>query len=90
MSKSIYKISIILTFSLFIFSSLLKAEIIDSINIEGNERISDETIIMFADVSIKDELIDKDLNEILKKLYNTNFFDSVSVKIIEKFLGHFV
>ena len=66
MSKSIYKISIILTFSLFIFSSLLKAEIIDSIKIEGNKRISDETIIMFADVSIKDELIDKDLNEILK------------------------
>ena len=86
MSKSIYKISIILTFSFFILSSLLKAEIIDSINIEGNERISDETIIMFADVSIKDELIDKDINEILKKLYNTNFFDSVSVKIIEKIL----
>ena len=66
MLKQIYKTILILTFSFFIFSSLLKAEIIQSINVEGNERISQETIIMFADVSIKDELSEKDLNEILK------------------------
>ena len=39
---------------------------------------------MFADVSIKDDLSENDLNEILKKLYNTNFFDLVSVKISNK------
>ena len=32
------------------------------------------------DVSINDDLSENDLNEILKKLYNTNFFDLVSVK----------
>ena len=86
MLKQIYKTSLILTFSFFIFSSLLRAEIIQSINVEGNKRISQETIIMFADVSIKDELSEKDLNEILKKLYNTNFFDLVTVKIIDEIL----
>ena len=86
MLKQIYKTSLILTFSFFIFSSLLKAEIIQSINVEGNKRISQETIIMFADVSINDELSEKDLNEILKKLYNTNFFDLVTVKIIDEIL----
>ena len=54
MLKQIYKTSLILTFSFFIFSSLLRAEIIQSINVEGNKRISQETIIMFADVSIKE------------------------------------
>ena len=83
MFKSIYKTVSILIFSFFILNSLLKAEIINDINIEGNERISEETIIMFADVSIKDELSDKDLNVILKKLYDTNFFNLVSVKIID-------
>ena len=38
---------------------------------------------MFADVSINDDLSENDLNGILKKLYNTNFFDLVSVKIIK-------
>ncbi len=83
MFKLIYKTFLIFIFSFFILNSLLKAEIINNINIEGNKRISEETIIMFADVSIKDELSDKDLNVILKKLYDTNFFNLVSVKIID-------
>ena len=83
MFKSIYKTILILIFSLFILSSLSKAEIINNINIEGNKRISKETIIMFADVSIRDQLSDQDLNIILKKLYDTNFFNLVSVKIID-------
>ena len=83
MFKSIYKINLFLIFFFFIFSSWLRAEIINKINIEGNQRISKETIKMFADVSIKDDLSENDLNKILKKLYNTNFFDLVSVKIIK-------
>ena len=86
MFKSIFKINIILMFIYLLLSTSLRSEIIDEINVEGNQRISKDTIIMFADVSIKDELSDKDLNEILKKLYNTNFFDLVSVKIIDKIL----
>ena len=86
MFKSIFKINIILIFIYLLLSTSLRSEIIDEINVEGNQRISKDTIIMFADVSIKDELSDKDLNEILKKLYNTNFFDLVSVKIINKIL----
>ena len=83
MFKPIYKIILFLIFFFLFFSSWLRAEIIDKINIEGNQRISTETIKMFADVSIKDDLSENDLNQILKKLYNTNFFDLVSVKIIK-------
>ncbi len=84
MPKPTYKIILFLVLFTSIFGSCLRAEIIDKINIEGNERISTETIKMFADVSIGDDLSDNDLNKILKKLYNTNFFNLVSVKIIDK------
>ncbi len=84
MSKFKYKTILFAIFFYLVLSSWLRAETIDKINIEGNERISAETIKMFADVSIGDDLSDNDLNRILKKLYNTNFFDLVSVKIIDK------
>ena len=81
MSKQSYKLIILIIFFTLVFSSLLRAEIIKKINVEGNQRISLETIKMFSGVSINDNLSQNDLNEILKKLYNTNFFNLVSVKI---------
>ena len=47
MLRLTYKINIFLIF-LLLLSSILKAEIIDKINIEGNNRIPSETIEMFA------------------------------------------
>ena len=81
MFKSVYKINLFLVFFFSLFIQTLRAEIVKEINIEGNQRISTETIKMFADVSINEDLSENDLNEILKKLYQTNFFDLVSVKI---------
>ena len=86
MIKSIYKTSLFIILFSFIFIFAPRAEIINEINIEGNQRISNETIKMFAGVSIKDDLSEKNLNEILKKLYESNFFDLVSVKIINNSL----
>ena len=48
MFKSIYKINFFINIFLPFFYSFLRAEIIDKINIEGNQRISSETIKMFA------------------------------------------
>ena len=86
MIKSIYKTSLFIIIFSFTFIFAPRAEIINEINIEGNQRISNETIKMFAGVSIKDDLSEKNLNEILKKLYESNFFDLVSVKIINNSL----
>ena len=85
MLKLIYKIKLVLFF-FFALTSILRAEIITEITIEGNQRISTETIKMFAGVSANDQLTETDLNKILKKLYNTNFFDLVTVKISDKIL----
>ena len=86
MLRLFYKIGIFLVFLSFSLSSILKTEIIDKINVEGNNRIPSETIEMFAGVTINDDLLESDLNKILKNLYETNFFDLVTVKIENKTL----
>ena len=86
MFKTSYKIILFLFFFILILSSGSRAEVIDKIDIDGNQRISKETIKMFTGVSIKDDVSDRDLNKILKKLYNTNFFDLVTFKIINNVL----
>ena len=76
----------LLIFFFLILTNVLKAEIVKEINIQGNQRISSETIKMFTGVSINDDLSENDLNQILKKLYNTNFFDNVSVRFLNEIL----
>ena len=85
-TKSIFKINFLLVIFFYIFSTPLRADVIKDIDIKGNDRISSETIKMFAGVSKNDDLSENDLNKILKDLYNTNFFDLVSVKINNKIL----
>ena len=62
-----------------------KAQTINTIVVNGNERISTETIIMFSDVN-KSNVNDQEINNILKNLYNTNFFENVEVSISDKLL----
>ena len=66
---------------LYFFSTHAIADKIKEINILGNERISDNTIKLFSNVQIEDEIDYFQQNQILKNLYNTNFFENVSVKI---------
>ena len=58
-------------------------EKINSINVIGNDRISKDVIIMFSDVSEGFDINLNDLNLILKKIYKSNFFDSVDVSFID-------
>ena len=67
-------------FFLISFSNFSKAEIVKEIIILGNERITSETISMFAEISINDNLDQDDINELLKRLYNSNFFNNVEIK----------
>ena len=73
-------------FFIFFFLSISNAEVIKKILPKGNERISAESIIMFAGVNINDDLNNDNLNNILKKLYKTNFFKSVDIQLINSVL----
>ena len=62
------------------------AEIIKNIIIDGNERVNSETIKIFGKVKIGDDLNKKDLNNILKNLYETNFFKDVNLSLNDSIL----
>ena len=70
----------------FVKISFASAEIIKSISVNGNDRITDETIIVFSKVDIGDNLIINDLNDIIINLYETDFFKNVSVNLKESVL----
>jgi outer membrane protein insertion porin family len=55
------------------------ANVISKIDISGNKRISDETIKVFVDFEIGDEINIIKIDEILKNLYETKFFKDVNV-----------
>ena len=68
-------------------SVLLKAEVVDKISINGNKRISDETIKVYGGIDPgKIDFSKQDIDNILKNIYKTNFFENVSVEIKNKVL----
>ncbi len=67
-----------LLFALLI-NSVVIADTIKEIRINGNERIPDETILMFADINENDHINDNKINDIVKDLYDSNFFNNISV-----------
>ena len=85
---SILYIKQLILIILFSFLSILKAnsEIVKSIEIIGNERVSSETIKLFSNVSINENLQNNDLNNILKNLYDTNFFKDISLELTSNIL----
>ena len=72
------------TYILFFTSSF--AEIVNNIKVENNYRISKETIITYGSIELGKDYNDDSLNQIIKNLYETNFFKNVSVKVSDKTL----
>ena len=66
-------------FSLIFFN--LSAEIIQKVNIIGNDRISKETIKVYGDVNIGKDYSSFDINKILKSLYGTEFFEDIKITL---------
>ena len=74
----------IIFFTFYSFFSL--AETINDVVVDNNKRISKETIITLGDIKLGTNYDKSDLNEILKKLYETNFFSDVKVNFEQNIL----
>ena len=90
MSIQHFKFKYLYFFLIFFISLEAKSEILKDINIEGNQRISDETIIMFGNVNIQDNLNLNEIDKILKNIYNSNFFEDVQVTLENNILNIYV
>ena len=82
MIKPIKKLTFFVYFFIIFFLTLInvsKAKIYKDIVVSGNERLSIETILMFAGLKTNLNLDDQDLNKAIKKLYETNYFKNIIV-----------
>ena len=66
-------------FILFFFN--LSADIIKSLNVVGNDRISDETIKVYGEINLGEDYSSFDIDKILKNLYKTEFFEDVKISL---------
>ena len=75
MKKFIYFILINLLLSTHSF-----ADKIEKILINGNSRITDNTVILFSKAKINQDVNEDDFNNFIKNLYETDFFKKVNIK----------
>ena len=68
---------------IFIITISANCEIIKEIKVNGNKRVSSQTIKIFSEIEVNSDLSVNQLNDVVKKLYSTNFFNNVEL-IVEK------
>ena len=82
MVKFLLKIVVLFIFLL----TSANSEIIKKFDISGNKRISNETIIIFSDINLNEEITKSKLDSAIKKLYKTNFFRNINIKFENQIL----
>ena len=55
------------------------SEILKKIEVFGNDRLADETIILFSDLNINDDINSKIINDTFKKLFQTDYFKDLKI-----------
>ena len=56
------------------------SENIKKFDIQGNDRVSDNTIIIFSNLNLGEKITTDNLNRALKELYYTDYFKDVSIR----------
>ena len=70
--------------SIFLFFNLIyqaNSEIINEVIVKNNNRVPKGTILTFGNINLGSDYSEKDLNNILKNLYETNFFSDIEFEV---------
>ena len=75
---------ILVGFILFFLAFSVKSysEVVNKVEVKGNQRITLETIIIFGDIKTGENYDEIDISLLIKKLYETNFFSNISAELI--------
>jgi len=73
------KIFFVALFILISTTKFASSEIIKKIEISGNERLANETVILFSELNINENISSEDLNNTFKKLYDTDYFKNIKI-----------
>ena len=76
-----YKILIKITVIFLFLTKITYSEIIKKLEINGNKRISKETIQVLGKIKIGENFTNNSLNEALKELYKTDFFSDIKIDL---------
>ncbi len=79
-----FKLLAPLLFLIMINISLANENIIDEIEIIGNQRIDIETVISYSNVELNSSYSEEIGNEILKKLFKTELFSNIEIEYSNK------
>ena len=60
---------------------MLNAEVVKKVQIEWNNRVSEETIKLYGEIDLNKDYQEKDIDQILKNLYATEFFEDVKINL---------
>ena len=82
-----FKIISKFTFIVLLFSSQVSADVFVEYNVTGNERVADQTIFNFSQLKKAVNLSDVDLNDGLKNIYDSGFFEEVNLNIKNNILN---
>ena len=78
-SNFLKKIFLVALFILISTTKFAYSEIIKKIEISGNERLANETVILFSELNINENISSEDLNNTFKKLYDTDYFKNIKI-----------
>ncbi len=74
-------LTIILLLTFVFIANLANAAVIRDIKVENNNRISKETILTYGVIELNKDYDIDEINEVLKNLYETNFFENVKISV---------
>jgi len=80
---------ILATLLFLLYFNYSLASQINSIEITGNKRISSETIRVLGDIDDNQEFNNNIYNQVLKKLYETGFFQDIKI-IVEPLVNIYI
>jgi len=63
----------------FFLSLSLSAEIVQKLEVKGNDRINVETIKVYGEITLNKDYSSFDIDKILKNLYITDFFEDIKI-----------
>jgi len=72
---------LILILSILFIPLNVNSEIIKKFEIKGNDRVSNQTIVIFSNLKIGDDVDQNNLNNALKEIFSTNYFKDVNLSL---------
>ncbi len=80
-------VSFVIIFYLYALCTFSTAAMYSDINVKGNKRLSAETVLMFSGLKLNTDITNEELNNAIKKLYETNYFKNIKIIIFENTLS---